>query len=137
MQIRLSRRHIFICLLLCSLFFTSYTGVLNTNGTVVPEANIFSSSSINGGSDHSSVNNGANSSPVDYISTTGSPITFYAFSLRETQWPNPKTNSNLLTAIIAAQIICLIYSLRLSYTNFTQFNSIQITAFLHKKDGMK
>lgn len=137
MQIKISKKNIMICLLLCSLFFTSYISVLNTNGIIPVEVNIFERSSLSGGSEHSSMNGGANSGYVDYIAATDTFIDFSASSLKQSRWPVPKTGFNILTAIIAAQIISFFYSSRLSDRISTPFNSIRITFFLHKKDGTK
>ena len=137
MQIKISKKYILICLLLCSLFLTSYISVLNTNGIIPVDVNIFERSSISGGSEHSSMNGGANSGYVDYMATTDTFIDFSVSSLKQSRWPVPKTGFNILTAIIAAQIIHFIYSSRLSDSISTPFNSIRITFFLHKKDGTK
>lgn len=137
MQIKLSKKNILICLLLCSLLLTSYISVLNTNGIIPVDVNIFGRSSLSGASEHSSMNGGANSGYVDYIATTDTSIDFSVSSLKQSRWPVPKTGFNILTAIIVAQIICFIYSSSLSDRISTPFNSIRITFFLHKKDGTK
>ncbi len=137
MQIRVSKKHIWICLLLCSLFFTSYISVFNTNGMISSAENIFDRSSISGGSEPSSMNGGINSGHVDFMATANSSIEIFISSLKPARWLVSKNGFNLLTAILAAQIICFIYSARLSAAICTQFNSLSITRFLHKKDGMK
>ena len=137
MQIRVSKKHIWICLLLCSLFLTSYISVLNINGIISSNVNVSESSSISGGSENSSMNGGTNSGHVDYMAATATSIDFSIFSLKQSRWLVTKNSFNILTAIVTAQIICLIYSSRLSDKTCAQFNSITITAFLHKKDGMK
>jgi len=136
MQIKLSRRHFLICLLLCSLFITSYASVLNTNGSIFPDINVFNGSSLSGGHDNSAMSSEGDSGLVDYT-TAGSFLEFSVFSVKLSRLPDIKTTVNLLVALIAALIISLIYSSRLSDTICTHFDSIQITAFLHKKDGMK
>lgn len=137
MQIKVSKKHIWICLLLCSLFLASNISVLNINGIISSDVNVFDSSSVGGESERSSMNSEDNYSHFDYISTTDSSVNFSIFSLKQSRCPLTKTNLNILTAMIAAQIICFIYSSRLSDKTCTQFNSIRITLFLHKKDGMK
>lgn len=136
MQIKLTRKHFLICLLLCSLFITSYASVLNTNGTVFSDVNVFGGSSLSGEHDHSAMNSEGDFGLVDYM-TAGSSPDFLVLSVKLSRLPNIKTTVTILTAFIAALTICLIYSSRLSNTVCTQFDSIQITAFLHKKDGMK
>lgn len=137
MRIKISNKRILICLLLCSLFLTSYISVLNTNGIIPSDVNIFERSSISGANEPSSMNDSANSGHVDYMANTDTFIDFSVFSLKQSRWLVPKTSFNILTAIVAAQIICFIYSSRLSGTICTQFNALKITIFLHKKDGMK
>jgi len=137
MRTKISKKHILIGLLLCSLFLTGYMSVFNTIGSISSDANGYDISSVSGGSEHSSMNGGINFGHVDYMTTTDTSIDSSFFSMKQSRWPVPKTGFNILTAIIAAQIICFIYSSRLSAGICTQFNSIRITFFLHKKDGMK
>ena len=137
MQIKISNKRILICLLLCSLFLTSYISILNTNGLIFSDVNLFDRSSISGANEPSSMNDSANSGHVDYMATTDTSINLSISSLKQSRWLVTKTSFNNLTAIVAAQKICFICSSRLSDTICTQFNSIRITFFLHKKDGMK
>lgn len=137
MQIKTNKKYILICLLVCSLFLTSYISVFSTNGIISPDSNVFAVSSLSGANEHSSMNGGANSGHVDYMATTDSTLDFSIFSLKQSRWLVTKNSFHILTAIVAAQIICLIYSSRLSDTICTQFSSIRIIFFLHKKDGMK
>jgi hypothetical protein len=67
----------------------------------------------------------------------GTSIEFFFSSIRNTRPQVAKTISDILTALISAQIVCLVCSSRLSRNICTHFNSIRITFFLHKKDGMK
>lgn len=137
MMTRLNEKHTVICLLLCALFLTSYTGFLNANGTILSDINIFNGSSINGPDNNSSLGSGGNPWQADYITMAGSPAASYFLALRSSAWPETKTDIELLASLIEALIICLILSSQLTYTNSNHYNSIQITAFLHKKDGMK
>ncbi len=138
MQMKASKKHVCICLLLCSLFITSYMGVLNTNGIISSETNGFDISFGSEASEHSSMEGGTNFRHFAYMSTTGTSIEFFNFSpIKNTRSQVNKTFSDVLTALIAAKIVCFIYSSRLPNNICTQFNSIRITFFLHKKDGMK
>jgi hypothetical protein len=75
---------------------------------------------------------------LDYMSAVGISIEFFNFSsIKNTRPLAAKTIFDILTALIAAQIVCFIYSSRLSKNICTEFNSIRIIFFLHKKDGMK
>jgi len=135
MQLKLTRNHLLICLLLCSLFITSYASVLNTNGTVFSDVNVFNGSSLSGTRDYSALNSEGTSGLIDYMASSWLELAL--FSVRLSRLPNMKIAFALLTAFIAAITLCLAYASRLSQTTCPHFDSIQITAFLHKKDGMK
>lgn len=137
MQIKLNNKHILICLLLCSLFLTSYISVLNTNGIISSDVNVSDISSVSGGSEHSSMNGGANVGHDDYMAATNTSTEFSIFSMKQSRWQGAKTSFNMLTIIVAAQMTCLIYYSRLSDETYIQLISSIITVFLHKKDGMK
>jgi hypothetical protein len=133
---KVNQKHFFICLLLISLFLTSYISVLNTNGIISSDTNASDVSFSSGGSRHSLMDGGTNFRHLDYISAIS--IEFFNFSsIKNTRPLAAKTIFDILTALIAAQIVCLIYSSRLSKNICTEFNSIRIIFFLHKKDGMK
>ena len=137
MRMKAGRKHIFICLLLCALFLTSYITVFNNIGIIPSEANLSDVSFGSEGNGHSSMDGGTNFRHFAYIDT-GTSIEFYNFSsIKNKRSLVAKTNFNILTALIAAQLVCLIYSSRLPKNICTQFNSIRIIYFLHKKDGMK
>lgn len=136
MQLKLERKHI-IYLLLCSLFLTSYISILGPNNNLFPDPNIFCGSSINGGSDHSSMNSSANKWQGNYTAAVDSSLASSVFTFNQNRLPNIKTTVSSLNAIIVTQAIWLICSSRLTNTICTQFGSIQITVLLHKKDGMK
>lgn len=135
MHIRLNKKHTMICLLLCAVFLTSYTGFLNANSSVLSNINIFNASSLNSSGDNSSWGSKANPWQLDYISVT--PAASYLAFTRSTPSSETKANTNLGAALIAAQIIVMLFFSQLTYINSPHFNSIQIIAFLHKKDGMK
>lgn len=137
MQLSLNKKHLVIYLLLCSLFLTGYISVLNPADSGFANTNFLSASAAGWGSDHSAMAGQGCSGQFDYLSASGNMASAYINSLRTMAWPNLKTNVSVLIAAILAQIICLIISSRLSFINFSKFNSIQITCFLHKKDGMK
>ena len=136
MYIKVSKKNMGICLLLCCLFLTSYLTILNTTGSIFSDMNVSDISSV-GGSEHSSMSGGTNIGNFDCLSAVDAFIYFSFFSAKQFRGQVSKTNFNVLTAIAAAQLIGLICSSRLSHIICTPFNSISITAFLHKKDGMK
>jgi hypothetical protein len=136
MYFKISKKNMRICLLLCCLLLTSYLTILNTTGTIFPDMNV-SDISSRGGNEHSSMSGGTNIGNFDYLSAADTSIGFFFSSAKQFRSQVTKFNLNVLTAIAAAQLIGLIYSSRLSIISCTPFNSISITAFLHKKDGMK
>lgn len=135
MQFKLTRNHLLICLLLCSLFITSYASVLSANGTAFSDVNVFNGSSLSGTRDYSALNSKGTDCLIDYMAS--SSLDLALFSVRISRLPNLKSAVDLLTSIIAAITICRVYSSHLSQTICLYFDSNQITAFLHKKDGMK
>lgn len=136
MYIKMRKKHIGICLLVCCLFLTGYLSILNT-GNIFADNNVFASSSIGGGSQHTSMDGTADSGHFDYLSATDTAICYPAFSIQQSRSQVTKIKSNLLTTIITALLICFVYSSRLCARVCTPFNSLRITVFLHKKDGMK
>lgn len=140
MQIKVNNKNIvniLICLLLCSLFLTSYISVLNTNGIISSDVNVSGISSVSGGSEYSSMTGGADVGHDNNMAAANTSTEFSIFPIKQSRWQGAKTSFNMLTIIVVAQITCLIYYLRLSdETNIQSISSI-ITVFLHKKDGMK
>lgn len=134
MQKKFSQKHIFICLLLCSLFISSYTGLLNANG--LTPADLFSGSSISDNSSLSSMNGGMLAGHTDLFTATESLIESFSISMLQSRWMPAKSYSPVLAAI-AALMICLIFASRLTHSISTPFNALSITIFLHEKDGMK
>ncbi len=78
MQMRKSRKHVWLGLLLCFLFLTSFTGFLNTG--ILPAAGN-DLASFSSTSQPWSMNSDADSSRLDYLST---PVylAFYSFSAK-------------------------------------------------------
>lgn len=137
MQIKANKKRFLICLLLCSLFLTTYISVLNTNGIFFPNLNLWNDSSISGESEPSSMNGAASSWHMDAMTAAETLMGFFNASNKQSRSLDAKNNFNILAAVIAAQSICLIYAARRSDRICTQFCAINITIFLHKKDGMK
>ncbi|MEL7564246.1 MAG: hypothetical protein AAGU27_05120 [Dehalobacterium sp.] len=134
MQTNVISKRILLCLLICTLFLTSYTSVLNTNGII--SSDIFDFFSTSGRSEHSSMSGGA-SAGLDYLAAADTSLESSIFSVKQLRWLSIKTSLSILTAIVITQIACLIYYSRLSDQTYTQSYSSVITVFLHKKDGMK
>jgi hypothetical protein len=137
MRIKLSKKHICICMLVCSLFLACYPGLFISNGIISSDGYALNSSSFSGGVEHSSMNGGgANLWHTNYFAITNISTEIFTSSIKHSEWLL-KLIFSILTSFITAQIICLIYSSRLAGSLCSQFNSIGITLFLHKKDGMK
>jgi hypothetical protein len=135
MQIKVNRIRILTYLFLCFLFSTWYIGVLNTNGIVASDATALVSAIGRG--EPSSMNGGINGGPDDYMTAGDTLAEFFISSMRQARWLSPKTGPGILTAIVAAQVTCLLFYSRLSQKTCIQSNASIITAFLHKKDGRK
>ncbi|HWQ70689.1 MAG TPA: hypothetical protein VN370_00035 [Desulfitobacteriaceae bacterium] len=133
MQIKATNKYSLICLLLCLLFLTSYIIVLNTNSIISLNFNIFDIFSGNGGSEHASMNDSTNAGHDDYMAVVNTAWESSRFSIQQLHLPGTKTSFRTLAAIISVQTACLIYYTRLSDRICTQFNSIGITIFLHKR----
>ena len=134
MQMKVNKKYILVCLLICTLFLTSYISVFNAGGMISPELKIFTGSSLSGTSE-SSMNMGASSGHIGNMANIETLSSL--FSMKQSRELITKTGSNSVPVIIAALIIFLSYSSSLLQKTCTPLNSIQITIFLHKKDGMK
>lgn len=135
MHINTRQKHIFIYLLLCSLFLTSFISVYIAGTNITPELNVLAASSFSGENSQSSMQTGANSRQFGLMAN----IDASSFLLALKQSPKPITRNgfNTVNLTIAALIIYAIYSSTLLQKTCTPLNSLQITTFLHKKDGMK
>jgi len=131
-----SKNYILISLLLCSWFLASYISVLNTAAIISSDVNAAAVSSMSGGNGQSSMNGAANTRHLDYMAED-TAINFFIASLKQSRDKAAKTGFNTVTVIIAALVICLLCASRLSGSICSQFSSLKITFFLHKKDGMK
>lgn len=137
MQIKVNNKHILLYLLICSLFLTSYISILNINGVISLDVNVFDIFSTSDRVEHSSMNGGANVGYNDYLPATNTSTELSIFSMQQSRWLGTKTSPKILTAIVAALLACLFYYSRHSNKICPQLNSLLITIFLHKKDGMK
>jgi len=91
---------------------------------------------LSGASQHSSMGDRFYAG-LDILQAINDCAIFNVSSAGKSRGPSYKNNYASLTAVFAANVTGLIYCLRLSKEICNQFDSIQITAFLHKKDGMK
>jgi len=133
MQIKISKKHILICLLICTLFLTSYISVFSAGGMISPELKVFTGSSLSGG--ESSMSGEANSGHLGFLANFENLS--FLFSMKQSRELITKTGFSTVAAMIASLVFFLILSSSLLQKTCTPFNSIQITVFLHKKDGMK
>lgn len=137
MQINASNKRIWLCLLICFLFAASYSGIFSTDNIVSSDLYAMNTSSASPGAQHSSMSGGAKLWHLNYSAITNISTEFFGSSPKPAQWLFAKTIFNILSSSIIALIICLILSSRLAGSLCSQFSSIKITVFLHKKDGMK
>jgi hypothetical protein len=134
MQINTRQKHIFIYLLLCSLLLTSFISVYNVGANISPELNVLAGSSLSGENSQSSMQSGANSRQFGNFSNIES--SFY-LALKLSQKQITRNGLNTANLVIVALIVYAICSASLLQKTCTPLNSLQITTFLHKKDGMK
>jgi hypothetical protein len=136
MQIRVNNKHILVCLLFFSLFLIGYINVLNTHDIISSDVNVFDIFTLSGISEHSSMSSGVNAEHDDFMGTTNTSTELSSFLMRQSQRLSIKTSYKILTAVVTAQVTCLIYYSKRSDEIYTQLNSSFI-AILHEKDGMK
>jgi hypothetical protein len=134
MQIKANKKNILVCLIICTLFLTSYVSVFNAGRTILPELKVFTGSSLSGGNE-SAMSGEASTGHLGYLANFENLIS--RFSIKQARELNTKTGFNTMAAAIATLVFYLVYSSSLLQKTCTPFNSIQITIFLHKKDGMK
>jgi len=135
MQINANKKHILIYLLLCSLFITSFITVYTAGTNITPELNVLAGSSLSGENSQSSMQTGANSSQFGFMANIESSSLLLA--LRQLQKLITRNGLHTANLVIAVLIIYATYSASLLQNICTPLNSLQITTFLHKKDGMK
>jgi len=135
MQINANKKHILIYLLLCSLLITSFITVYNSGANISPELNVLAGSSLSGENNQSSMQTGTNSRLFGFMANIESSSLI--LTLKQSQKPITRNGLNTATLIIAVLIIYAAYSASLLQNICTPLNSLQITTFLHKKDGMK
>jgi len=134
MQIKIKKKHIVICLLICSLFLTGFWSLLYRDGiNLTNTGDLFS---LNVSSEHSSMNDAAYPRYCDFIAAQNGLAEFTISSAKQLRFLGTKASFNMLTAIIVAQLIWLICYSRLSERIGFQPNSLLITIILHKQDGM-
>ncbi|MEN6347793.1 MAG: hypothetical protein ABFD08_00135 [Syntrophomonas sp.] len=137
MQINASKKRIWLCLLICSLFAASYLGIFSTDNVFSSDLYAMNSSSASPGAEHPAMSGGTSLWHIHYLAITNITTEFFGSSPKLAQWLFTKTILNILTSLITALTICLIFSSRLAGSLCSQFSSIAIISFLHKKDGMK
>ena len=136
MQSKVNDKHILTCLLLSVLLLIGYISVPNAN---IAHANIdiehfyFAVSNT----PDSSMDGTADTSSHDSMTAPDDPTALSIGSTGQARWLGPKNNNNIITAMLAFQLLCLTYgSSFIKAVPIPTFSNI-LTIFLHKKDGMK
>lgn len=135
MQINSNKKHILIYLLLCSLFLTSFISVYNAGTNITPELNVLAASSFSGENSQSSMQTGANSRQFGFMANNDASS--FLLALKQSQKLISRNGFNAVNLTIVALIIFATCSSILLQKTCTPLNSLQITTFLRKKDGMK
>jgi len=92
--------------------------------------------SFSGTGQHSSMTDSVYTG-LDFLVTINDGFGFSTVSSGKSRVPGYKNNYTSSAALSAFHLAGLINYLQLSKELYNQFDSIQITTFLHKKDGMK
>lgn len=137
MQAKAGQKQIGLGLLICALFLAYGINILGTGNLVFSDLQAGNGSSASSGTKQSSMNGGNGLWHFNYQAITNISSELFLSSPKTSSWLLAKTFFNLLSSLIASLIICLIVSSRLAGSLCSQFSSIGITVFLHKKDGMK
>jgi hypothetical protein len=124
-----------ICFLLCSFLFFEYFnyGFFSSARDISSEMNVVAAS-LSGTGQHSSMSNKIYTG-LDSMGAVNNYANIY--SAGKSRELNLKNNFSFLSVLSASHTAVLINYLRWSGEIYNQFDSIKITTFLHKKDGMK
>lgn len=124
-----------ICFLLCSFLFFEYFnyGFFSSAQDISSGMNVVAAS-LNGTSHHSSMSNRIYTG-LDFMGAVNNNANIYSGG--ESRELNFINKSSFLSILSAFHVIILINYLRWFEEIYNQFDSIRITTFLHKKDGMK
>jgi len=131
----ISKNRILLSLLLVCFLLTGGLSAANAADIMAAEADVWACSSAGGSDSGLAVKGAVNAGPLDYL-TANNAGALPNISLRQPRGLLAKADSDFLSAA-AAQANCFLSSSRLSNQICSQFNSIKITFFLHKKDGSK
>lgn len=125
---------ILIWLLLCSLFLSGYSGLLNTNG--LTPYDLLADSAASGGN-LSPLSGGMRAGYADLFAAPDADSWIKSLlPIYQSRWLPAKSNCTVAAAM-AALMTCLLCSSSLIRRFSIPFNSLSITIFLHEKDGMK
>ncbi len=138
MRIIINGKRLQTCLLLCSLLLLEYInfGILYSVQPKFAGVSEFNMASAKGAARNTSMSH----NDYDRSAFLAAIEDFTRFNIASTGksgGPGYKPNYVSFPALSASHAAVLINYLRLSKEIYYQFDSIQITTFLHKKDGMK
>jgi hypothetical protein len=137
MQLKVNRKFIFTCMLLCSLFLTGCISVFDTNGIFFFGGNN-PLSPVTAGSQPSAMTGGMHFGADNFLAAANSPAELFISALKPARLLGSKTSLHLFHAIIPAALLTgLIFYAGFSKRLSIQLFSSTITIFLHKKDGKK
>lgn len=138
MQLKVNNKLIIICLLLCFLFLTSSMSLLDTNSLISSPSCQSDLSNVSGTSkSSSSMSGGLSLAAHEYMAAAYTSVEFSFSSINQSRFIGAKTNYNISTSTIPAQITSLTTYLRFSEQTYTKLFSSIMIVILHKKDGMK
>lgn len=138
MRIIVNGKRLQIGLLLCSLLLLEYVnfGIFSSAQFISAGVNDFNMASSSGASKHLAMSDSIYAG-VDLLGTSNDGARINLTAAGKSPGTNYKNNYAFLAILSSALVTGLINYLKLSKQIYNQFDSIQITTFLHKKDGMK
>ncbi|HWQ74327.1 MAG TPA: hypothetical protein VN441_03345 [Syntrophomonas sp.] len=130
-----NKKGIFICLLLCCLLSSSFTGVLYVNGL-----NAYAGpadGSLSHDSDLSPVNGGICAAHAALSSIADCTLESVAASAQPSRWLQANKLAGIITVAVTLLTVALHCVSRLVQSFSVPFDSLGITIFLQAKDGSK
>lgn len=138
MQLTINGKRLQICVLLCSLLLLEYInfGIFTSAQFSSAGVNEVNMASPNRTSQPSSMRDSVYTG-LAFRAVSNDYARLIPASAGKSRGPSLKSNNAALAVLTTLYAAGLINYLRLSAAINNQFDSIHITAFLHKKDGMK
>ncbi len=138
MRISINGKRQRLCVLLCSLLLLEYLnfGIFSSTQVSASRMGRFDMASPIGTSQHSSMSDNVYTG-LDLLAAFKNFTRFTMASAGKSRGPGYRNNFTAGAVLSGALVAGLNIYFRLASLIYNQFDSIQITTFLHRKDGMK